>query len=192
MTIWIYNTHMGYTNLEEGVMNCYLLLCQTWKWTKKPFFHFSGTTFPKSSSFWLHESPKWLIETLDFISLIEKARVYLTHVDTWAGQVTRIEVNFTSHQPFPSFRLYHWACSACGIDKSSSQVHKVRCGTVFWWMLSRLPQNNEVLNINRWWQVLRITISMDVAKKYLLSYSMLSSKHTETSICHAWPFAHTL
>lgn len=45
MTIWDYNTHMGYADLEEGVMNCYLILCQTWKWTKKPFFHFSGTTF---------------------------------------------------------------------------------------------------------------------------------------------------
>jgi len=33
---------------------------------------------------------------------------------------------------------------------------------------------------------------MDVTKKYLLSYSMLSSKHTDTSACHAWPSAHTL
>lgn len=32
-------------DLEEWVMNCYLILCQTRKWTKKPFFHFSGTTF---------------------------------------------------------------------------------------------------------------------------------------------------
>jgi len=46
MTIWDYNTHIGHADLEEGVMNCYLILCQTRRWTKKPFFHFSGTTFP--------------------------------------------------------------------------------------------------------------------------------------------------
>lgn len=159
---------------------------------KKTFFHFSGTTF--LSIFLLLTTWVTKMTHRDFgLYLINwRARVYLTHVDPWAGLVILIEVNFTSHQPFPSFRLYHWACSAYGIKTSSSQVHKVWCGTVFWWMLSRLPQNNEVVHISRWWQVLRITISMDVTKKDLLSYSMLSSKQTQTSICHALPFAHTL
>jgi hypothetical protein len=68
MTIWDYNTHMGYADLEEGVMNCYLIQCQTWEWTEKPFFHFTGTTFLNIFLHWLHVAPKWLIETLDYLS----------------------------------------------------------------------------------------------------------------------------
>jgi len=45
MTIWDYNTHISYADLEDWVINCYLILCQAWKWTKKPFFHFSGMIF---------------------------------------------------------------------------------------------------------------------------------------------------
>ena len=60
-------------------------------------------------------------------------------------QVIQLEVNFGSHWPFPSSRLYLQLFCMRNKRKRSSQVQEVWCGTVPWWVFSRSPYKIETL-----------------------------------------------
>jgi len=59
---------------------------------------------------------KKLIESVEFISSTSSPDWTMCFIET------RFEINFSSHLPYPSPRLYCRACSARGIKKKRSQV----------------------------------------------------------------------
>lgn len=60
-------------------------------------------------------------------------------------QVIQLEVNFDSHSPFPTFRLYSQLFCMRNKRKSLSQVQEVWYGTVPWWVFSRSPYKIETV-----------------------------------------------
>jgi hypothetical protein len=121
-----YNRHVGYVNLGDRMTNSYSIQRQTWKWTKKLFFHLLDMTI--LNSFLLMIACGTKITHRDFQlslvwNLIERAGGLprpcrpLGRPCVSQKQVTRLEVNFSSHWPFPSSKLYCRACSAQGITK---------------------------------------------------------------------------
>jgi hypothetical protein len=121
-----YNRHMGYVDLGDRMTHSYSIQRRTWRWTKKLFFHLLDMTI--LNSFLLFTACGTKITHRDFQlslvrNLIERAASLprphrpLGRPCVSQNQVTRLEVNFSSHWPFPSSRLYCRACSAWGIKK---------------------------------------------------------------------------
>jgi hypothetical protein len=130
-----YNRHMGYADVGGRMTNSYLIQWRTWKWTKKLFFHLLDMTI--LNSFLLLTACGTKITHRYFRlslmrNLIERAGGLpgplrpLGRPCVSQKQVTWLEVNFISHCPFPSSRLYCRACSAQGIKKRV-QVKGKKC-----------------------------------------------------------------
>jgi hypothetical protein len=121
-----YNRHVSYVDLGDRMTNSYSIQRWTWKGTQRLLFHLLDMTIV--NIFLLLTACGTKITHRDFRlslmrNLIERAgslphpRPPLGRPFVSQKQVTWLEVNFSSHWPFPSSRLYCWACSARAIKK---------------------------------------------------------------------------
>jgi hypothetical protein len=126
-----YNRHMGYVDLGDRMTNSYSIQRRTWKWTKKLFFQLLDMAI--LNSFLLLTARGTKITHRDsrlslVRNLIKRAgslprpRLPLGRPCVSQKQVKQLEVNLSSHWPFPYSRLCCRACSARGIKKRACQV----------------------------------------------------------------------
>lgn len=105
-----YNTHMGYVDKSDRMVNSYGITRKTWKWTKKLFFHLVDITI--LNAYLLHKSVKGNLthkkfrETLvkDLITKAQELNVTSTATSSGrpsptAGQLSRLELRHSKHWP---------------------------------------------------------------------------------------------
>jgi hypothetical protein len=127
-----YNKHRGFIDLGDRMTNSYSIQRQTWKWTKKLFLHFLDMTI--LNIFLLLTACRTKMTHKDFqLSLVQnlteragsqpRPRQPLGRPCVSLKQVTRLEVNFSSHWPCPSCRL---CCQVCSARRKKKRV-QVKC-----------------------------------------------------------------
>jgi Na+-transporting NADH:ubiquinone oxidoreductase subunit NqrB len=174
MIIWDYNTYMGYVDLGERVINSYLIH-QTWKWTD---FLSCGNWLKRQGSTSPLLAPVqalYFTETsyVAWSKLQQSSAISFLHTVLLSLLCTKNK-NESSSQ---SATTVMWDCVLVSVFNTI--IKNWNCE--YQWVMAG-PQNQRYLN------------KQVCNKKGLLcygSYSMIQSKHTQTSICNVRPFTHT-